>query len=116
MPRQIVNLIIELEQLKNDIGFIQKIDCTEKENKQFEQMIKHNQPLPNEIFQHKSFSGENINSFYRIYETDLSEEEKEEYIKLCKLKYLKTIKNGVVFFLIIAIVSITFTLINYLNF
>jgi hypothetical protein len=51
-------------------------------------------PLPNDIFHIDGF-------YYRYFPNDKSQEEHAEYLNLLKLKYIRTIKNILVFFTVI---------------
>jgi len=107
MAIKLVDLKKEIEAYKFDFNFLQKIDCSMEENKKFKQMIKDGQPLPEGIHQYEDTSY----IFYQVCEIELTEKEKDEYIIFKQLEYLRSIKNSMLFFVILTIISMVITII-----
>lgn len=104
MANDIIDLKKELIQYKYDLNLMQKINCSDEENEKFASMLKDNQPLPDDVFQYKN-DGIGYNNFYRIYSTDLNEQEINEYILYEQLKNIQSIKRGVTYFVVLSVIS-----------
>lgn len=61
--------------------------------------------MPSNVIQ----SRENPNKFYTVKDSGLTEDERRLYIELKKLEYIKTIKNCVLFFTVIAVIGLIAT-------
>lgn len=97
----------ELRQMQFDMGFMQATHCSQDDQNKYRTMLKNGETLPEGVFQYKDAStGELVNSFYTVYDPQLSDAEKQEYIQYKKLSYLKTIKNCMVFFTVLTAISI----------
>ena len=94
----------DFEQLKINYGLIQKNYLHRSETKDFAQMLKQNQPLPDGI------KGNDFDGFYTEQECNLSHLEIQQYIELKKLACLSTIKN--ILILIFIIIPILFTILT----
>lgn len=111
MAKEKLDLKDELRQLRFEMKFLQKIDCTKEENKTYQEMLKNGESLPNGIYQYKDLTtGDFIPSFYTVWDPELTDAEKQEYIQYQELLHLRTIKNCVVFFTILTIISILATI------
>lgn len=111
MAKEKQDLREELQQLRFDMKFLQKIDCTKEENKAYSKMIKNGEALPNGVYQYRdSSSGEYISSFYTVWEPELTDAEKREYIQYQELLHIKTIKNCALFFTTLAVISLIVSL------
>lgn len=97
-----VNLRKELQHCRREMQFIQCIECSPDENRNFQNMVQNGQPLPENIHR----SADNSYLFYRIYESDLTEAERMELIEYRKLSALNTIKSCVVFFTVLTVISL----------
>lgn len=95
-------LRLELNTLKLEFGLLQRFDCDYKSNREYKELRKNGQPLPDGIYQ----APENNDKFYTIQECGLTEQEIEEYIKLKKLGFLRTIKKCVLFFAVLTIIDL----------
>ncbi len=116
MAKEKLDLRNELQQLRFDMNFLQKIDCTKEENKTYKQMLKNGESLPDGVYQHRdSTTGEYIDSFYTVWDPDLTDTEKQEYIRYQEFLHIKTIKNCVVFFTVLTIISLVATVILLLR-
>ena len=78
-------------------------------------MIKDGEPLPDGIFQYKDQTGTPVDSFYTIYKADLDEKERLEYFILKQSLNIRTIKNCVVFFTVLAVIFLLLLLLPLLN-
>ena len=95
--------------LMHDFDLFQKVDCTEEENAQFREAIKHHKEIPFDVLQYEEY-GAKIDRFYRVVPLDVNNEEFQKYCSLKQLKFLRTIKNCVVFFTILTVISLVLIL------
>ena len=103
MAKEIYNIRQELENMRFGVKLLQKIDCPDKDSANYRKITKSGASLPDGIFEDDSTEGD---TYYSVYNADLSFEEKIEYLLLKKNAYTKTIKNCVVFFTVIAVISL----------
>lgn len=73
-------------------------------------MIKNGLMLPKGIQMDQTVDP-SLASFYVLYDSGLSDDEKKEYIQLKQLSYVKTIKNCAVFFTALTIITLVLGLI-----
>ncbi len=114
MANYIIDLRKELIRHRYQINLLQRISCAKIENKKYKALLKKGEKLPDGVYQYfDSETGEPTNSFYTIYDagSELSEDEKHEYIQYKMMEYIRTIKNCVVFFTVLTVVSLILTLI-----
>ena len=116
MAKEKLDLRDELRQIRFDMNFLQRIDCTKEENKAYSKMIKNGESLPDGVYQYRDSYGNNIESFYTIFDSGLTDAEKQEYIQYQKLLHIITIKNCVVFFTVLTIISLIATIILLLQY
>ena len=110
MAKSKINLIKELNDLQYELQLLQKIDCSKEENKKFKELLKQGQDLPNGVYRYKTETGEELAQFYTIHKpTELSSEERMEYILLKQFQQIKTIKNCVLFFTVLTVISLVIT-------
>lgn len=109
MAKNKVDLKQELRSLYFDALLLQKIDCSREDNKKYNQLLKNNEPLPNGIYEYKMETGEGAGIFYTVYQPELTQDEKLEYITFKQLKMISTIKKCVVFFTASTVISIAIT-------
>ncbi len=109
MANKINNLKDVLKDLRYGVDFLQKIDCSEEDNKKYIKMKKEGLELPEGVFQYEDEQGNPYEQFYTIYETDLTPEEKTEYLLLRKMSYIKAIKSCVVFFTVLTVIGLVAT-------
>ena len=102
------NLREELNGYKVEYGILKKIPCSVQEDEQYENLLKKGEKLPDGVFAYSSpLNEDNLpTQFYTVNETDLTEEEVKEYLLYKKLDLLKTIKNGIVFFVVLTVISL----------
>lgn len=111
-----VNLRDELRALKFEFDLLQKVPCSKQKNKEYEKLVKGGGSLPEGVYAYVYDSGENsATEFYTIYETDLTESEIKEYLTYKQLRFIKTMKNCVLFFTILTIIGIVAILFIMMN-
>ena len=103
MAKEKINLREELRSYKFEFGLLQKIPCSQQENKEYRKLLEDGGTLPEGVYTYDDdiLTGE----FYTVLETDLTESEKNEYLTYKKLNLIKTIKNCVLFFTILTIIA-----------
>ena len=107
MAKEKIDLRKELRYHKFEFNLLQKLPCTRKENKAYQQLLKSGGNLPEDVFPYIYENGEtSTTEFYTVYEPDLTEAEIAEYLTYKKLSLLKTIKNCAVFFTALTVISI----------
>jgi hypothetical protein len=95
----------EFRSLLHDIGIFCKRPCAEEENEQFILLKNHKQDLPEGIYQ---FGQES--RFYRLVKDDIAEEDIDRIIMLKQIKVMNNIKNTVIIFALLILVSIVVAL------
>lgn len=107
MGKEKIDLKEKLRSYKFEFDLLQRIPCSEQENKEYQKLLKEGNVLPKGIFPYVYTDGEtSTTEFYTIYETDLTDAEITEYLTYKKLSLIKTIKNCIVFFTVLTIISI----------
>jgi len=109
MAKEKKDLRKELRSYKFDFDLLQKIPCTRQENKEYKQLREKGE-LPKGVYEYQYEGGTDSGEFYTIYEPELTPEEIAEYLTYKKLSLLKTIKNCVVFFTVLTIISLAASL------
>lgn len=100
-----MDLYEELEKIKVELGITQKVYCSKDEEEEFEQLKKANQPLPENV------EVDNMGGLhFRYVKTDMSNEEIKELFLYRQTKYLESIKNSMIFFVILTLVSLIFSI------
>lgn len=116
MAKEIKDLREELCDYKYEFDLLQRIPCTNEENKQYQRILKETGTLPDGVYAYVYDTDEtSTTQFYRIYETDLSDAEIQEYLTYKKLSLIKTIKNCAMFFTILTIISMIAYFILFIN-
>jgi len=91
----------ELRNCLFELGIQTKLPCTPKENKEYRAMQKDNKPLPEGIHQYtESYR------YYRVKKTDLPDEEIDRLLRYRQTLYLQSIKNSMVFFVALSVISV----------
>ncbi len=94
-------------------GLIERIDCSGEQNAEYARLLKDGGTLPEGVYQYVyDHSTEATGEFYTLSENSLSEADTKEYLTFRKLNYLRTIKNCVLFFTVLAAVGIAGFLIS----
>ena len=106
MAKQKVDLRQELLEYKEQFNLIQKIPCTRQENQAYTQLLKSGQPLPENVRKYEYSMTENMEEFYTLYIPDLTEQEINEFLTYKQLSLLNTIKNYLLFFVVLTIIGL----------
>ena len=115
MAKQIIDMKEQLQENRFAYGLLQKKPCSKQENKEYSKTLKEGGSLPEGVFAYVYDNGDQTQEFYTVYEPDLTEAEKAEYLTYKKLNYLKTIKNCTLFFTaltILAMIAYLFLAVN----
>lgn len=103
-----------LREYPMEYDLLQKVPCTDEENREYLERLRKGLPLPEGVVRDTSPSfGEELDSFYRWAEASLTDRELNEYLTYKKLKMLKTIKNCVIFFTVLAVIAFVGALFIY---
>ena len=105
----------ELEQLKYDLGILEKDDCYGKEDEEYRALLAQGKPLPDGVIRTNPDSSPEYAAFHRIKKTSLSASELSDYIQYKQLRTLMTIKNCVVFFTVLTVISLACGVISILT-
>ncbi len=103
------DLRAELREMRFALDLTQKVYCNKDEEKSLRKMKKEKLPLPDDI------KIDDDGFFYRHIDTDLSEQEIEQLFSYRQITYLRSIKNSMLFFVILATISIIALLIIALS-
>ena len=107
MGKDIIDLKKELRDYRFDMGLLQDIPCSAEENSQYAKILAEGGKLPKGVFRYTyGFGGEQVFEFYTVYHAELSSEEVAEYLTLKKIRYLKTIRNCLVYFTVLSAISV----------
>lgn len=114
MAKEKIDLKRELRAYKFEFDLLQEIPCSKQENKSYAKLIKDGQPLPDGVYRYKDDAGNESDTFYTVYDPNLTPEETQQFLTFEKLRMLKTIKNCVVFFTVLTVISIAAYIITLL--
>lgn len=93
------DLRTELRTMKFEFDLLQRIPCSEEENRAFKRYLEDGQDLPQGVYRYRNSDGKNSETeFYTVYDPDLTERETNEYLTLRKLQILNSIKGSVILF------------------
>ena len=93
------DLRTELRTMRFEFDLLQRIPCTEDENRAFKRYLDDGVDLPQGVFRYRTADGKNSDSeFYTVYEPDLNEREINEFLTMRKLQILKSIKAAITVF------------------
>ena len=93
------DLRTELRTMRFEFDLLQRIPCSEEENRAFKRYLEDGQDLPQGVYRYRNSDGKNSESeFYTVYEPDLNEKEITEYLNLKKLQTLNSIKSTIAVF------------------
>lgn len=111
-----VDLRKQLNSYKYEFDLLQKVECSKEDCKKYKEMVENNQTLPEGVYRYTYENGEvSPDLFYTIYKPDLTDAEIAEYLSYKQLGYIRTIKNCVLFFTIMAIISLAASLLAVLG-
>lgn len=93
------DLRTELRTMKFEFDLLQRIPCSDEENRAFKRYIEDGQDLPQGVFRYRNSDGKNSETeFYTVYDPDLTEREMNEFLAMRKLQILKSIKGAITLF------------------
>ena len=99
MAKSKIDLRTELRTMKFEVDLLQRVPCTEEENRAYRRYIEEGDELPRGVFRAKNENGkEGGDVFYTVFESDLTERETYEFLLLKKLKAIKELKGAVAVF------------------
>lgn len=103
-----------LNNLRQEFQITQKQPCSTEDEKKYSQLMAEGRTLPENIIVSKDYGmgNEVTYHFYTTKNLELSNEELSEYIMLKQLKNIQTIKNCVVFFTVLSVVSLLISFIS----
>jgi hypothetical protein len=90
----------KMRALLYDLGILVKEACTEEENEQLSFMEEQGEKLPEDVHKYAQ-----PNTYYRLVKSNMTEDEITRVIMLKQTQYLRTIKNCLVFFVALTIIS-----------
>lgn len=106
-----------LTQMEHELGMLKRLNFTKQENEIIRQKLNNGLPLSENIYKYANQFDENGSAiFYKLGKMELNETERLEYVLLMQHKLLKTIKNCLLFFTVLTIISIIAGLIIALSF
>lgn len=87
--------------LRIKLGLAKVENCTPEQNKEYKQMTENGENLPEDVFvlnplEHK---------YVMVKDVGLNFQQKEEYIKLKKLNYIRVIRNCIIFLVIAVLIT-----------
>ncbi len=106
MARKKINLRDKLRAHKFEFNLLQKIPCSEQENKEYKKLLKEGGTLPKGVYAYEYEDETSTGEFYTVYEAELTEAEIKEYLTYKQLSYIRTIKNCVLFLTVLVIIKI----------
>ncbi|MBR6548766.1 MAG: hypothetical protein IKT68_04395 [Clostridia bacterium] len=116
MAKEKIDLRDKLRAYKSEFDLLQKIPCTKQENEKYQQLLKNGETLPDGVFAYADDpTGEPTTEFYTVCETDLTEAEIKEYLTYKQLRFIRTIKNCVVFFTVLTIIGMVACFLTMMN-
>lgn len=104
----------ELSTLRQKFGIRQSVLCSQEENEKYAALLKEKKPLPSGVRKYQSDDSDEA-EFYTVYAPELSKDELEELLTYKKLNYLRTIKNCIVFFTVLTVISIIILLVSQIS-
>ena len=95
----------ELRYAMIDAGLLQRDDCSDEENESYMEMLQNGQPLPDGIYRYESPDGEELDEFYRLQGSVLTQEQLEAYLALKQYQEIRTIRRCVVLLFVLAVIA-----------
>ena len=93
------DLRTELRTMKFEFDLLQRVPCSEEENRAFKRYLDDGMDLPQGVYRYRNGDGKNSeNEFYTVYEPDLTEREMNEFLKMRQMQILKSIKGAITLF------------------
>ena len=93
------DLRTELRTMTFEFDLLQRIPCSEEENRAFKRYLDDGVDLPQGVFRYRNSDGKNSeNEFYTVYDPDLTEREMNEFLKMRQMQILKSLKGAITLF------------------
>mgnify|MGYP006976137685 CR=1 FL=1 len=99
----------DLEMLQNQVGLFSAKQFDNKKRKEYESIFVNGGTLPPNIIRRKHPLNGDV-QYYEIEKTDLTEEEQKQYMFLKLMSDVQSMKNCMIFFTVITIISLIATL------
>ena len=112
MSKDRIDIRKELKSYRNEFGLLQKRSCTPEENEMYLYLLEEGEELPEGVYRYKNESGKYTDSFYTIYEADLSQLEILEFLTYKLIKPLSFIKNYLVISIILCAIVLLVALLS----
>ena len=107
MNKQTKDVRQELFDKQVEYGFLKIVDCSVQENTEYANMKNSGESLPHNVRQYKDTQNDQyVDKYYYLKDSKLSDVEKQEYLKYIELDRLNTIKNCLIFFTVLTIISL----------
>ena len=106
MAKDALDIREELRRTKFELNLLQCVDCSAEDNRWCLHLVKSGQELPQGVYRKKDIDGRELDLFYTVYDPQLTEQEMQEYIALMQYKEIRTIRKCVVFFTVLAVISL----------
>ena len=98
----------DLQEEKVKYGLLEKTYCSYEEKQKFLKMHKNGEKLPDDVFNLEY-------AFIRYKKAKLTEKETDELLRFIQLNYLKSINKGVVFFVVLTVISLILSMISVIR-
>lgn len=96
----------ELDNYRLKYDLYEKDLCSQKESDEYKDLLKQGKSLPDDIYHDDDWRNACDSEFFRLVRSDLTQEDIMEYLTYKKLDMLKTIKNCIVFFTVLAVIAL----------
>jgi hypothetical protein len=98
-----MNLKNRMKHFKCDYGLVNKSPCSDEEARNYIRTLESGEMLPDDVV---SETSDGTRYFFNIAQNDLTKEEETQYLQFKQLELLKTIKNYLFFFVVLACIGI----------
>jgi hypothetical protein len=107
MVRQTKDVEQELYEKQIQYGLYQIESCSEEDNAKYAEMAQNGEPLPKNVHQYKdTVTDQYVDQFYYLKDSKLTDSEWQEYLRYLELDRLDTIKNCLLFFTVLTVISL----------
>lgn len=96
----------ELIKKQIELGILEAVNCTKRETLAYRQLLREGKPLPEGVWAEDDYEDINYANFYYLEKTELTESEVTQYLQCKQLEALLTIKNCMVYFTVLSIISL----------
>ena len=107
MERQTKDVKQELFEKQIQYGLYQIESCSEEDNAKYASMAQKGEPLPKNVRRYKNtVTDQYVDQFYYLKDSKLTDSERQEYLRYLELDRLNTIKNCLLFFTVLTVISL----------